>query len=61
MSQWINPAVALPDDGEEVYVRQKLFSIQTPLEAVFQSATNSFLMPNGLLLSWEWCSAWLPR
>lgn len=58
---WFDPAVTLPVDGASVYVRRLLFSIQTPLDAVYVSASHSFTMPNGLQLDWQFVAAWRIR
>lgn len=58
---WSDPAITLPTDGQTVYIRRLLPSIQTPLGAVYIAASQSFTCPNGLQLLWYFVAMWKPR
>jgi hypothetical protein len=55
---WTDPAETLPADGASVWIRLKLYSIQTPLPAIYVSASHSFTVPNGLQLDWTFVARW---
>jgi len=56
VSPWKDVAVILPADGQVVWIRR--LQVEVPYSVTYHSATNSFTMPNGLDLSWEFVSRW---
>lgn len=57
--QWFDTALELPVHGQAVWVRR--IGLEAPYEATWNAALGAFVLPNGLVLDWQWASKWTER